>query len=142
YGVAFSRDGRLLASACYDGKVRLWDAKTYRLLRSLEGLAANAISVSFSPDGKRLAATSGLLDLSAIEKPRGMVIVWDTQTGEELLRCQGHQGPCVCAVFSPDGRTLASSSYDMTIRLWDADTGKETKVLRGHAHTVGRLSFS
>ena len=68
------------------------------------------MSVSFSPDGKRLASASN----------DQTVKVWDAATGQESLTLKGHTGAVVSVAFSPDGQRLASASFDQTIKVWDA----------------------
>jgi WD40 repeat protein len=108
--VAFSPDGKRLASASADGTVRLWDAQTGQEVLVLQGHARQVQNVAFSPGGKRLASASN-------DKT---VRVWDAQTGQPALVLQGHTSGVYCVAFSPDGKRLASASSDQTVRIWDA----------------------
>jgi WD40 repeat protein/tetratricopeptide (TPR) repeat protein len=70
------------------------------------------------------------------------VKVWDAQTGQETLSLQEHTNGVVGVCFSPDGRRLASASFDRTVRVWEAQTGQETRTLRGHTSWVRSVCFS
>ncbi|WP_214322929.1 caspase, EACC1-associated type [Nonomuraea sediminis] len=134
YGVVFSPDGRTLASAGYDGTIRLWDAATRRQIGSLIGHQGAVNGVVFSPDGRTLASAGA----------DGTIRLWDTATrrqiGSSLI---GHQGGVYGVVFSPDGRILASAGYDGTIRLWDAATRRQIgSPLIGHQRGVNGVVFS
>ena len=130
--VAFSPDGRTLASGSADNTIRLWDVRTGRELQTLTGHRNIVNSVSFSPDGQTLA--SGSYDST--------IRLWDVRTGRELQTLTGHTGWFIRVSFSPDGRTLASSGGgDLTVRLWDVVTGKH-QVLTGHTGWVNSVSFS
>jgi predicted NACHT family NTPase len=88
--------------------------------------------VAFSPDGKTVAP--GLDDCTAR--------LWDTTTGEERQKLEGHYDWVSAVAFSPDGKTVASGSVDKTVRLWDAATGEKKQKLKRHNDLVSALAFS
>ena len=99
--------------------MRLWDAATGRLLRTLEGHSDEVRALVYSPDGRTLASCGGELKL------------WDPATGA-LRRTLKWGVPVNAAAFSPDGKTLATGSADHTARLWDPETGLLLRSLKEH----------
>jgi WD40 repeat protein len=129
--LAFSPDGKRLASGSADWTVRVWDAAGGAALLTLCGHEGVVASVAFSPDGKRIA--SGARDWT--------VRVWDAVSGAPLACLRGHKRRVSCLAFSPDGTLLASGSRDRTVRVWDVARGAELACLRGHDADVGSITF-
>jgi WD40 repeat protein len=129
--VAFSPDGKTLASGSLDSRIKLWDVSTGKELRTLIG--HRVTSVAFSPSGQTLA--NGNLD-NTIE-------LWDAPTGREgVFPLTGHSSFVTSVAFSPDRKILASGSYDDTVKLWVFSTGKELHTLKGHSGGVNSVAFS
>jgi len=129
--LAFSPDGKLLASCGNDQTIRLWDARSGAALKVLEGHNDRVRDVSFSPDGKLLASAG--FDRT--------IRLWDAAAGTAVNVLKGHEDAVDGVAFSPDGKLLASASYDQTVRLWDAASGAEVRVLKGHTDKVHEVAF-
>ena len=130
--VAFSPDGKRLATASVDQTAKVWDAESGKELLTLGGHSNYVDGVAFSPDGKRLATASW--DNTAK--------VWDAESGKELLTLRGHTDSVRGVAFSPDGKRLATASYDHTAKVWDAESGKELLTLGAHSNHVSGVAFS
>ena len=94
---------------------------------------ANAVSyIAFSPDGNQIVSDS---------KDKS-VRVWDTKTGEQLMKLEGHTGWIISVAYSPDGNRIVSGSLDESVRVWDAKTGGQLRELQGHIDRVTSVAFS
>ncbi len=132
FGVAFSPDGSLLATASADRTARLWDPSTGQHRSTLEGHTSWVRGVAFSPDGSLLATASD--DRTAR--------LWDPSTGQHRSTLEGHTDWVFGVAFSPDGSLLATASADGTARLWDPSTGQHRSTLEGHTDWVRGVAFS
>jgi hypothetical protein len=131
YQVAWSPDGLTVAAACQDQTVVLIDVRTLSV-RPLRGAGDQVTSVTFSSDGKRLAAGTW----------SGLIALWElpSASAPEILR--GHGSSVWGIAFTPDGNTLVTGSQDHTVRLWDVATRRQRALLDGHGAEVNRVAVS
>ncbi|WP_414572833.1 eIF2A-related protein, partial [Nostoc sp. CCY 9925] len=127
--VAFSPDGKMIASASWDKTVKLWRTDG-RLIHTFIGHKDKVNSVAFSPDGKMIASASW-------DKT---VKLWRTD-GSLVYNFTKHKGKVSRVAFSPDGKMIASASWDKTIKLWRTD-GRLIHTFIGHKDKVNSVAFS
>ena len=133
--VAYSPAGRLLASAGYDGTIRLWEPTTGRLVRALVGQEDVVDAIAWSPDGKMLLAGSRYDE---------SVRIWDVQVGRVVQTFDtGKEVVAQAVAWSPDGTSVASVAGNLsTIGIWDMRSGETLYTLKGHADTINAMAWS
>ncbi|RYP06507.1 hypothetical protein DL765_009461 [Monosporascus sp. GIB2] len=168
--VAFSPDGSRVISGSYDYTVKIWDAKFGKEVRKLEDHNDYVRSIIFSLDSSRIASgsydnTVRIWDANRIASGSddSTIRIWDAKSGKEVRKLEGHgsgnhtfglmkpgkvshklqpHGDWVNSViFSPDGSLIASGSHARTVRIWDAQSGKEVRKLEMDHHPVFLLHF-
>lgn len=131
--VAFSPDGKVLASGSQDKTIQLWDISTRSHLKTLTGHEEGVTAVVYSPDGSTLV--SGSQD--------GTIRLWHAHTGDLMLPPIEEAGQVTSLAYSPDGNLLASGSGDANaVHVWNAQTGKRLQTFTGHTQSVNAVVFS
>ena len=131
--VAMSPQGTLLAVARFQ-QVEL--RAIGGVLRTIGPLPGKVNSVHFSPDGSQLVAASGIAGLY------GVASLWSVADGSLVRELVGHRDTIYDAEFSPNGKILATCSYDRKVILWDAASGQHLRTLEGHNDAIYDVAFS
>jgi Tol biopolymer transport system component len=131
-GLAWSPDGKRIASASQDETVQVWDAATGDNVLTYRGHTSIVTAVAWSPDGGHIASAS----------QDGAVQLWNATTGAYMFTYRGHMGTVTALAWSPDGTRIASSSWDKTVQVWDATTGKRLLTYQGHTSIVAAVAWS
>jgi eukaryotic-like serine/threonine-protein kinase len=130
--LAWSPNGKRIASGSGDKTVQVWDATTGGHAFTYRDHAGEVWAVAWSPDGQRIA--SGGVD--------NTVQVWDALTGGHVYTYQGHTAAVTAVAWSPDGQRIASASYDHTVRVWDAANGGHVFIYQNHGDAVTAVAWS
>ncbi|MBW4464529.1 MAG: WD40 repeat domain-containing protein [Pegethrix bostrychoides GSE-TBD4-15B] len=129
--VAFSPDGKLLATGDVNHEIQLWQVSDGKPLLTYALHEGWIWSVAFSPDGRLLAGSANRA-----------VHLWDVQSGALVQSFGGYSDRVFSVAFSPDGHLLATGSEDRLVRIWDLRTGKRLHQLSGHTDEVRSVAFA
>ena len=132
HSLAFSSDGRFIATGGTDGLVKLWDGHTGEAHARFEGHTGSVEGIDFAPDGQHLVS-------AGVDRT---VRLWDVRSKSAVAVLHGHSGEIYAATFAPSGAQVVTSSYDRTARVWDVRAGIPLGVLRGHTRGVNSAAFS
>lgn len=130
--VAYSPDGTLLATGLGDKGVQLWRSGGGRLPLGMGGQDGSVDCLAFSPDNTRLVSAG---------RDGSSIFVWDVKRGQKLQTFSGHTERVAGIRFFPDSRRIASASWDKSVRVWDAESGRELLRLP-HPGRVWSLDIS
>ncbi len=130
--LAWSPDGKRIASASSDDTVQVWDASTGRPILTYRGHAAAVMAVAWSPDGRRIVSASA----------DHMAQVWNAKDGRYIFSYRGHTDSVAAVAWSPSGRRIASGSWDRTVQIWDATKGVTILTYHGHTDSVTTVAWS
>jgi WD40 repeat protein len=132
WSVAWSQDGRRIASASGDQTAQVWDATSGDHLTRYTGHSDSVYTLGWSPGGGRMA--SGSNDKT--------VQVWDPTFGDHFYTYTGHRDWVWSVSWSPDGKRIASGGGDSTVQVWNSGDGSHVFSYRGHSAPVHAVSWS
>jgi telomerase protein component 1 len=130
--VAFSPNGKYLASASRDCTIRLYKGETGQYITTLSGHHDWINCIAFAPDSRHLVSSAWDYNLK----------VWDVRKGKEACTLKGHVLSVEGCGFSQDGRMVVSCGYDATIRVWDSVAGTEITSLTGHTQRINGMGLA
>ena len=132
WATAISANGQILASGSQDRTIKVWNAATGQLQRTLTGHKDTVRSLAMSADGRILASGSGDTKIK----------LWNLPQGKLISTFSGHSSPVWSVDFAPDGKTLISASEDGSINIWDLRTGAAKTIESAHSNRIFSIALS
>lgn len=134
--VAWSPDGRFLASGSKDSTVSIWNTDSGKTVRELKGHGCSPnscsyVGVAWSPDGRFIAVSAG----------NKTARIWDAASGKVVRTFKGGKTSIGRMAWSPDSRFLAGA-YFKSVRIWNAENGQLVRTLTGHLQSVWHVTWS
>jgi WD40 repeat protein len=140
-GVAWSPNSQHIASASADTTVQVWKPSDGRLVFTYRNHPAAVNAVAWSPNSQRIASGGGtIMGNPGVQDYR--VQVWNAFSGSNILYYSGHSDYISALKWSPNGKYIASASYDKTVQVWHARTGQPLTTYRGHTSQVLGIAWS
>jgi WD40 repeat protein len=133
--VAFSPDGKFLAAGSYR-QVTIWDLASVQPVKTLSNVLGTVNDVRFSPDSRLLAVAGGQ------PSAKGDLRLYSVADWKLLATLGGHEDVVFSVAFHPDGKRLASASFDKTVKIWDLTSHKAERTLTGHSDFVYAVALS
>lgn len=128
---AYSPDGANIVSASGDNTLKIWDARSGRVLLSMEGHTDKIWACGYSPDGSTVLSASEDKTLK----------MWDARSGHAILTLAGHTDRVTACGYSPTGKNVVSASDDRSLKVWDAQSGRVVLTIPGHLDRVTACGF-
>jgi eukaryotic-like serine/threonine-protein kinase len=130
--VAWSPDGKRIASCSGDDTVQVWDATNGNTILTYHGHSSYVYDLAWSPDGKRIVSCDN----------DGTVQIWNATDGKHILTYPGDPMYVSAVTWSPDGRYIASGGSDSTVKVWDASNGHTVLTYSEHDDVIVTVRWS
>ncbi len=145
HSCTFSKDDKILLTACTDWNIQMWDWQEKKIVRTLQGHQEQVYQAVYSHDGTRIASVSKDSTIKIWDSHKGVLVKtlegYTVSQNNRLIFQPSHRGDIFSCVFTQDGKKLITGGVDNTIRVWDINSARILKILRGHKENVNYLAL-